>query len=107
MASVTRQKPYQNPNFPGLHDGVVAVTGSLTVDLGIGHDTYNVIAVINGALADIAPAHIIAVKKSTKKGAFTIQVGKATAAGTTTVIAATAAVNISFYAVERSTVTPG
>jgi len=99
-----RPKPFQSHQDANIHLGEVTVTGTATVDLGINHNNFKVIPSIRGGLTSLAPAHIVAWDYGTKKGTFVITVGKATNASTTTVIAATAAVVISFIAYEEPVV---
>lgn len=99
-------KPYQNLSNELLHSGVVAVTGSLEVDLGLGHanfvvhpSLYSGLATDANKAAAVSWAHVTG-----KPGVFKIFAWKATGAGDTTLIAATAAVNISFLAQVDSSV---
>lgn len=97
MAQVSaRPQPYVSPHHPLLHRGVVEVTGQKTVDLGIGHNNFTPSLNIKGGISALAPAHIVAWDYGSKPGTFVITVGKATGAGDTTVILATATVNVSF-----------
>lgn len=93
-----RPLPFQSHFDPQVHLGTVTVTGTATVDLGLNHNNFTVVPSIKGGITDLAPAISVAWNYGTKKGTFVITVGKATAAGTTTVIAATVAVAISFLA---------
>lgn len=107
MSNTFSPFPYQSLQDPNLHSGVVAVpsTGSLLVDLGIGHANFTPVVTLQGgtaAIANNAPA--VTWAYGTKPGTFTIFTWKATDAGTTTLIAATVAVNVSFVAVAGSSV---
>lgn len=88
--------PYQSPVDPNCHRGVVSVTGSKTVDLGLGHNNFYVVLNLKGGLTDQNKAPVLSWAYGTKKGTFTIQAGKFTAAGDTTIIAATSAVDVQF-----------
>lgn len=96
----------ENANF---HRGVVSVTGTKIVDLGIGHTNFNVhLDLLSTLAADANAASNISWNyHPTIKGAFVITTWKATAVGTTTLIAATAAVNVSFIAIAGASVTGG
>lgn len=93
-------RPWQSKHDPLLHTGIVSVTGSLVVDLGIGHNNFVPVVSLQASTAGGANA---ASEQSwaygPQPGQFTIYTWKATAAGTTTLIAATAAANVSFIAV--------
>jgi len=92
---------FRDINNSGFHRGAVSVTGTKVVDLGIGHNNFNVhLDLLSNLAADANAASNISWNyHPTIKGAFVISAWKATAAGTTTLIAATAAVNISFIAI--------
>lgn len=45
--------PYQNPYDPHLHNGIVEVTGSKEVNLGIGHNGFTVDVSAEGSLEDL------------------------------------------------------
>jgi hypothetical protein len=97
--------PFQSLQHPLLHSGIVAVTGSLLVDLGINHNNFVPSVSVQGGTAAIANnAPDVTWAYGTKPGTFTIFTWKATAAGTTTLIAATVAVNVSFVAIVDSSV---
>jgi hypothetical protein len=101
MATVSaRPQPYVSPHNPLLHRGQFTFTASQVVDLGIGHNNYDVVLTLQGGLAaqNIAP-HLSYTKSTTRPGTFTITAGKMTAAGDTTIIAATAACTVSFTAI--------
>ncbi len=100
-----RPLPFQSHYDPQVHVGQVTFTGSTTVNLGLNHNNFTVAPCIRGGIADLAPAHIIAwAYHPTIKGAFVITAGKATAAGTTTVILATASLTVSFVAYAEASV---
>lgn len=93
-------RPWASHHDPLLHSGIVSVTGSSVVDLGIGHNNFVPTVSLQGGTAAIANA----ASEQTwvygpQPGQFTIFTWKATAVGTTTLIAATAAVNVSFIAI--------
>lgn len=91
--------PWQSRQNELLHSGVVSVTGSFTVDLGIGHNNFVVSPGLKGSTAANAnAASTVTWDYGPLPGTFTLYTWKATAAGTTTLIAATAAVNVSFTA---------
>lgn len=93
-------RPFQSRQLEPLHSGIVSVTGSLQVDLGIGHNNFVPSLTLQGgsaATANLAP--VLTWAYGATPGTFTIFAWKATAAGTTTLIAATAAVSVSFTAI--------
>lgn len=94
---------YRRPGAIGEHYGIVTVTGSLEVDLGIGHNNYIVELTLMGAISAIATDPLFAWDyHATKKGVFVITVGKFdTAFGP--LILATTAKNFSFVAREGTT----
>lgn len=93
-------RPWQSRQDGNFHSGIVSVTGSLLVDLGIGHANFVPVVSVEGSTAAIAnAAPDVTWEYGTVPGTFTIFTWKATAAGTTTLIAATAAVNVSFIAI--------
>lgn len=96
-------RPWQSLQFELLHSGVVSVTGSFTVDLGLGHNNFVPQISLKGSTAANAnAASVVTWEYGAQPGTFTIFAWKATAAGTTTLIAATAAVNVSFTALADS-----
>ncbi len=96
-------QPWRSRQDGNLHSGIVAVTGSLLVDLGIGHANFVPTVALNGSTAGNAnAASAVTWAYGATPGTFTIFTWKATAAGTTTLIAATAAVNVSFTAIADS-----
>jgi hypothetical protein len=98
-------RPYQNKSEELLHSGIVAVTGSAVVDLGIGHNNFVPSLDLNAALAAGANnASTLSWAHGPQLGQFTIYAWKATAAGVTTLIAATVAVNVSFTVIADSSV---
>jgi hypothetical protein len=110
MSSAFPAQPYRDRDNIGTHRGVVSVTGSLTVNLGIGHNNFTVDAlnVKSNLAADVNAASVLSWDyHPTLKGAFVISAWKATAAGTTTLIAATAPVNVSFIAQAGASVIGG
>lgn len=97
--------PYRSKSHEDLHSGIVSVTGSKVVDLGIGHANFVPSVTLQGstaANANLAPTLTWAY--GPQPGQFTIYAWKATGAATTTLIAATAAVNVSFTAIADSSV---
>lgn len=98
--------PYMNPQNNLLHSGLVTFTGSLEVDLGIKHDNFvPAISIVadTAAEANVSP-NITWERVAGKPGVFKIFAWKATAAGTTTLIAATAACTVSFVAIAGASV---
>jgi hypothetical protein len=90
---------------PNLHSGFVPVTGSRTIDLGIAHNNFVVSVSVKGGTAAIANnVSAVTWEYGTNPGTFTIFAWKATAAGTTTLIAATVAANVSFTVIADSSV---
>lgn len=93
-------RPYASHHDPLLHTGIVSVTGSAVVDLGIGHNNFVPIVSLKGSTATIANnASEQTWEYGPGLGQFTIYTWKATAAGNTALIAATSAVNVSFIAI--------
>ncbi len=91
-------RPWQSLQDANQHSGIVSVIGSLLVDLGLDHSNFVPTVSLNGSTAANAnAASVVTWDYGTKVGTFTIFTWKATAAGTTTLIAATAAVNVSFH----------
>jgi hypothetical protein len=105
--NTTAPHPYQSRQNELLHSGIVTIpaAGSLLVDLGIGHNNFVPSIVQQASLAaDVNKAAKISWAYGTRPGTFTIYAWKATAAGTTTLIAATAAVVVSFTVIADSSV---
>ena len=100
--------PYAHRALPGLHSGIVAVTGTITVDLGIGHNNFVPSLTLQASLAaDANKASSLTWAYGSRLGTFVISAWKVTtpgAAGNPTLIAATSAVNVSFTAIADSTV---
>jgi len=98
-------RPYQSLQFELLHTGIVTVTGTAVVDLGIGHNNFVPQLEQQASLAaDANKATSLTWSFGPKAGQFTISAWKATAAGTTTLIAATAAIQVSFHVIADSSV---
>ena len=98
-----RPQRYVNNQHPLLHHGQVTFTGSTTVDLGIGHNNFEVALVVVGGLAAQNVAPVLSWSRGTRKGTFVIQAGKFTGAADTTIIAATASCTVSFTAIMDAT----
>ena len=98
-----RPFPYEDRNNPGFHKGVVAVTGSLTVDLGIRHANFMVFPSIKGGQADLESAPGLAWNYGTVAGTFVISVSKLDT-GNLDTDPATVAVNVSFLAIAGASV---
>lgn len=104
-ANTSSPYQYQSLQSPLLHSGVVPVTGSAIVDLGIGHN--NFVPSINlqaSVAADANKAVTLTWAYGTKAGTFVIYGWKSTSVSNPTLIAATAAVNVSFTAIVDSSV---
>jgi len=99
-------RPFMNTQFELLHSGQVTFTASREVDLGIKHDNFIPVLNLVGSTAaenNVAP-NLSWQRVTGKPGVFKIFAWKATAAGTTTLIAATAACTVSFVAVAGASV---
>lgn len=95
--NVTAPRSWQSRQDGNLHSGIVSVTGTLLVDLGLDHSNFVPTVSLNGSTAANAnAASVVTWDYGSKPGTFVISTWKATAAGTTTLIAATAAVSVSF-----------
>lgn len=91
--------PFQSLQDGNTHSGVVSVTGTATVDLGIGHNNFIVVPILKSNLAaDVNAASEVTWNYGTKPGTFVISCWKNTSSSVTTLIASTAAVNVSFVA---------
>jgi len=93
-----RPMPYISPHNNLLHRGVVAVTGTLTVDLGIGHNNFTPSLTMVGGIADMTLAYLPSWAYGTKLGTFVITVAMRDVGFGAWVIA-TAAANVSFVVV--------
>ncbi len=97
--------PFRSVQDPNLHSGEVTVTGTLTVDLGIGHNNFVVAPVLKSIVAaTVNAASEVTWDYGSKLGTFTIACWKTTNSSTNTLIAATAAVVVSFTATVDSSV---
>ena len=103
-----RPFPYLSPSNPILHSGAVSVTGSLTVDLGLGHNNFTPALSLMTSLAAAAnDASHLSWAYGSKLGTFVIYAWKVTtagAAGNPDLIAATTAVTVSFTALAGASV---
>ena len=98
-------RPYQSLQDPNLHSGIVAVTGNAVVDLGLGHANFVPSLSLQASLAaDANKAPTVTWAYGPAAGQFTIYAWKVTDATHPTLIAATAAVNVSFTAIADSSV---
>jgi len=106
VVNATSPHPYQSKYNELLHSGIVAVTGSKVVDLGIGHNNFVPTLVQQASLAaDVNKAHKLSWAYGSKLGTFVIYAWKVTTlASNPTLIAATVAVNVSFTAIADSSV---
>lgn len=96
-------RPWQSMQDANWHSGFVPVTGSVVIDLGLGHNNFVPQVSLKGSTAANANlASVVTWEYGAQPGTFTIFAWKATAAGTTTLIAATVAVNVSFIALADS-----
>lgn len=102
-----RPQKYISPHHPILHRGEVTFTGSTVIDLGLGHNNYQVVLQLQGGLAaqNIAPC-LSYTKSTARPGSFTITAGKHTSTTDNTLIAATAACTVSFTATADASVAP-
>ncbi len=105
-ANTFSPQPYASKSTPGLHSGLVACTGNVTVDLGTGHNNFVPTIDQQASLAaDVNKAHKLSWAYGTKLGTFVIYAWKVTTlASNPTLIAATAAINVSFTAIAASSV---
>ncbi len=105
VANTTSPHPYQSKYNELLHSGIVSVTGTKVIDLGIGHNNFVPSVSLQASLAaDANKASFVTWAYGSVPGTFVIYAWKATAAATTTLIAATLAVNVSFTAIADSSV---
>lgn len=57
--AAARPQPYVNAHNPNFHNGLVAVTGTLRVNLGLPHNDFQVFPTIRGVAADrLAALHV-------------------------------------------------
>jgi hypothetical protein len=103
-------QPYQSLQSPILHSGLVPVTGSAVVNLGIGHNNFVPSVSLQTPGLTTAPATAANVAPSVTwqygpgLGQFTIYTWKATSTSNPTLIAATVAATVSFTAIADSSV---
>lgn len=98
-------RSWQSGQNDGFHSGIVPVLASAVVDLGIGHNSFVPTVSVQGGTAAIAnAASKVTWAYGPGLGQFTIFTWKATNATTTTLIAATASVNVSFTVIADSSV---
>lgn len=101
-------RPYQSKSHDDLHSGIVAVTGTYTVDLGIGHNNFVPTVSRQGSVAARVNEGLVATwAYGSKLGTFVISLWKVTtlgAAGNPTLIAATVESNVSFTVIADSSV---
>lgn len=95
-------RPWQSLQDGNLHSGIVPVTGSLTVELGLGHNNFVPTVSLNGSTAANANLASVVTWAYGAAGTFTIFTWKATSSSVTTLIAATVAVNVSFTVIADS-----
>lgn len=107
-------QPYASPHHPNLHSGVVSVTGSLTVDLGIRHDNFVPSVSLNAGSAALQPAagaQLVTWRRGTTAGTFIIEAWEISLAEAAppvvSYVAATAAVKVSFTAIVGAKVEAG
>ena len=92
-------QPWASLQQPQFHSGVVAVTGSQIVNLGIGHNNFVVDLTQQASTAALAnDAPIMTWAYGTQLGTFIIYTWKHTSTSNPTLIAATVAVNVAFLA---------
>ena len=105
VKNTSSPRPWQSLQNPNLHTGIVSVTGSTVVDLGIGHNNFVPILDQQASLAaDVNKSPDFTWAYGPALGQFTIYCWKATSTSNPTLIPATAAVNISFHAIADSSV---
>ena len=81
MATVSSPVPqYRHPNHPQHQYGVVSVTGTATVETGLGHNNFLVQLCIKGGLTALADGCSLAWDYGSKAGTFVITVTKQDAA---------------------------
>ncbi len=92
--------PYRHPNMPQLHYGLVSVTGTLLVDLGIRHNNFLVTSLtVKGGLSALADGATLAWDYGSRAGTFTITVTKQDASFGPLILA-TVAKSVVFEALE-------
>jgi hypothetical protein len=97
--------PWASLQDPNLHSGVLACTGSVTVNLGIGHNNFTPTVSVQGGTAALAnDAVAITWAYGSALGTFIIYTWKNTSTSNPTLIAATTAVNVSFNVTVDSSV---
>jgi hypothetical protein len=98
-----RVLPYQNKHHNLLHSGIVAVTGALTVDLGIDHANFDVVVSFAEEPGNADDVARVACVKGADPGTFTISVKDlvldASATPLITWLDAAVPYNISFFAI--------
>ena len=98
-------RPWQSLQDTNLHSGILTVTGSQLVDLGIGHNNFvPVVTLQASAAAGANAAATITWAYGPLPGQFVIYAWKVTSTTNPTLIAATAAVSVSFTATADSSV---
>ena len=98
-------RPWQSLMDANLHTGILSVTGSATIDLGVGHNNFVPQLTLQATLAaDANKASFLSWSYGPRPGQFTISAWKVTSTSNPTLIAATSAVNVSFHAVVDSSV---
>ena len=102
MATVSPSpRPFQSLYSPDFHKGIVPVTGSATVNLGLNHKNFTPVVSIEGVLAGLALGYVVSWEYGLALGTFIITVAKFNAG---TWIAATVPVNVSFLVLADSSV---
>lgn len=101
--------PYQHQSLqdPNLHSGIVRVTGTFTVHLGIGHTNFVPTVSLQapaGATDANAVTQVTWAYNPAVAGSFIISCWKPTSSSVTTLIAATAPALVSFIVIADSTV---
>lgn len=97
--------PWQSLQSPLLHSGIVAVTGTVLVDLGIKHNNFVPSVSLQASTAAVANnAPDLTWAYGPLPGQFVIYAWKFTSVSNPTLIAATVAVNVSFTAIVDSSV---
>lgn len=93
--------PNRHPTYPQHQYGVVSVTGTKTVDTGLGHNNFVVYPSVKGGLAAIQAGALVAWDYGTTLGTFVLTVTKFDAAFGP-LIADTVAKNISYLILSGS-----
>jgi hypothetical protein len=94
--AAARPQPFSDRHFNLFHEGLVAVIGTKTIDLGINHNNYTVAVSVYGDTAALGAVGV-SWKRGTRKGTFVISVNDAG-------VASVAAVQVSFIVIAGASV---